>query len=223
MTVQTLLYINDTSPSSLTFSDVDGYPPVNYKVKISKDGQTFLRTEYTLQDQVNPTSTENPTSSNGAGLLTFSDGDTFNTNTRVYTFASGINRFQTSNLGPIDNQEVDVNITSDSSYVDDDNHIVYLSKLTKVVGNNGVVASTNSSNPGQVTLEIDPDYMPTLPSDLTGQTLSISGDSTMHQTTMTTAIVDNIRLNRTYTKAELAQLPKGTIVRLASGEIKANL
>ena len=99
------------------------------------------------------------------------------------------------------------------------NTVGYPSKLTKVEGVDGIIASTNAN--GKLTLSIDPAFTPSLPDDLVGQTLNISGDSTLHKVTATTLVVDYIQFNTSYTLEEALALPGSAFCKLTNGQLIA--
>jgi hypothetical protein len=263
--MKTILF-NSTQFPGEEYYDVQNSSTTAYKVVLNKLGMgsvadSFQRVEFDITDPNNPVEVSTADSSGPVnGIYTFPDGDTFNPTTREYTFASGTNRFLSATVdestppsGPIDNQIVDPVITSDATYVDDNNHVVYLSKLTRVVGESGINVTTDSTRPGEVKVAISGDFTPNLPDDLTGNTLSISGNSTLSDTsissatietgaissatittgaittaTITTATMDVAKGNyfsfrRTYTKEEAKALPKNTLVILTGGEVVVNV
>lgn len=214
--MKTILYNSIQFPGE-AYYDVENSSTTAHKVEINKIGMgsiadAYQRVEFDITDPNNPIELSSVDSGgNVNGIYTFPDGDTFNPTNREYTFASGVNRFLSASVNdnptpssdPVDDQITDPVITSDTAYVNNDNHIVYLSKLTKVTGSSGVVAVTDSDRPGEVVLSIDSDYIPTLPDDLTGETLSISGNATMHATTVTDLTISGNTVMQDATVADL--------------------
>ena len=181
MAIQTILFLNNSTLGSRVWSDSQS--GTNFKLKITESGTMFAMSQYTLANQSDPVWTLQ--TGEVDGVLTFT-GVTFSIETRTLTIdttASETIVFQTATLQPIENQIIDPVITSDQFYIDDTNHVNRLSKLTKVLGISGIIATTDATRPGEVVLKIDPNFSPTFPDDISATTLNISGQSNLDTVT----------------------------------------